>query len=158
MEKSLNKVPICYKALNISYDSTIYYSMPHQDNTNNEDKDNFVNYRLNKLEEVVTSLVQNLATLKDIVVRWDSKMGESGWPLKCALHQERMDNLHKNFEELRNEQKVMKTEIQEMKSVIWKASGALIVLSIVVQLLGPLVMEKMFGSSQQPNIEYVQPK
>jgi hypothetical protein len=127
--------------------------MSHSDNE--KDKDDFVNFRLSKLEEAVTALVQNLNTLKDIVVRWDSKISDGNWPPKCALHHERQEQVNKRMDAQEVKMENMNKEIIELKSIIWKASGALIVLSIVVQLLGPVVIQKVF-SDNKPTIELIE--
>lgn len=130
--------------------------MPNHDNEN--DKGSFFEYRLGKLEESFATLSANLNTLKEIFLKWDAKMNENGWPLQCGLHNERMANIHKRLDDHQEEIKSVKTDVAEIKSIVYKASGILIVLSVAVQLLGPILLDKVFGHSQQPTIEYVQPK
>ena len=119
-----------------------------------EDK-NLIEYRVTKLEEAVTQLVNSLNILKEIVVKWDSKVGNADWPGKCMLHDERMSNINNEMSEIKEEQKSIKTEIDGMKKVMWKASGALVILSFIAQLLGPIVVNKVFGSTSEPKIEIV---
>lgn len=117
----------------------------------NPDKENIIDFRLSKLEEAVTQLINNLTTLKDIMARWDARIGDGNKLLQCDLHQERMTNLINRMNKIESDVDIrttkVETEVDNLKSIIWKASGALIVLSVIVQLFGPFVMDRVFGSN-----------
>jgi hypothetical protein len=121
---------------------------------NNNDKE-LIEYRVTKLEEAVTQLVNSLNVLKEICVRWDNKIGNGDWIGKSLLTDEKLININAEMSEIKEEQKTMKTEIKDLNTVVWKASGALIVLSIVVQLAGPMMIEKIFGHNNAQRIELV---
>lgn len=131
--------------------------MSNQDNKNKEE---IVDYRLAKLEEAVTLLIQNLSTLKDIVVKWDAKISEAGWPVQ--LTQERLSVIQEKINKMNEDNVTYRNRIDEElannKKFMYQISGALIVLSLIAQLFGPILIDKAFGHSQQATIEYVQPK
>lgn len=129
-------------------------------NQENKNKDEIVDYRLTKLEEAVTHVIQNLSTLKDIVVKWDAKISEAGWPVQ--LTQERLSVIQEKLNKMNEDNVTYRNRIDEElsnnKKFMYEISGALIVLSLIAQLFGPVLIDKAFGHSQQPTVEYVQPK
>lgn len=122
---------------------------------NNNNEKELIEYRVTKLEEAVTQLVNSLNVLKDIVVKWDSRVGSADWIGKSMLTDEKLININNEIVEIKEQHKVMKDELDGMKKVMWKASGALVILSFVAQLLGPIVVNKVFGSTSEPKIEIV---
>ena len=93
--------------------------------------ESLIEFRLSKLEEAVASL----STLKDIVLKWDARFSESGnFPLQCNLHRERMEQFDKRLETVEN-------NVEELKGFMYKMTGALVVISIAIQLVGPLVLD-----------------
>jgi hypothetical protein len=112
------------------------------------DKENLTEYRLNKLETTLTELVSNLSILRDIVLKWDARIGEGHWPLKCNSHADKIEEINRRVTK-------MEDDMDEMKKFFHKAFGALVVISIVIQLTGPLLMEKVFGNNK-PVIELIE--
>lgn len=115
-------------------------------------------YRIEKLEEAV----QKLTALSDVIVRWDAKFTSQGTFMNCVVHQNRMDSYEKKLDEiykitvertkgyLEIEQhdiaiKAVQEEVSELKSYMNKAIGALVIISIVIQLLGPVAVDWVKG-------------
>ncbi len=126
-------------------------------------RDNLIEYRLDKLEEAVTKL----SSLSDIVLRWDARLQQSGGIFQCSVHAARMDEIEKRMLELskitsertrsvllveEHESKIVEVQndIKEIKKFMYKAAGAFIVISIIVQLIGPSIVEKLTGISTRP--------
>jgi hypothetical protein len=109
-------------------------------------------YRVERLEDAMVKL----SDLTIIVTRWDERFREQGGLMQCNLHALRMEELDKKLSEvgkimvertkaiiLVEEHEVKLKDIEvEMKSLrayTNKAVGALVVLSIVIQALGPIL-------------------
>jgi glutathionylspermidine synthase len=110
----------------------------HEEKTEAE---NLVNYRLDRLEEAITSLT----VLKDIVARWDVRFGNTDF-LQCPLHNERMIHLSKRMD-------VAETDIGQLKKFVYKATGALVIISIIVQLLVPVILEHLKTDVNRTQVE-----
>lgn len=119
-----------------------------------EPKENLVEYRLRKLEDAVSSLVE----LKEVVLRWDARFQAAGNFLNCPLHQQRMDNLEKAVEEQKKETAAVKEEVSKIKKFVYTINGGLVVISIIIQLAGPMLLDKISGKPQPDNaIHYIVP-
>lgn len=95
---------------------------------NNNEHENLVEFRLKKVEDAVDSL----DIIKDTVLKWDTRFTNSGM-MQCPVHQMRM-------EQLENRMNKFEEDMREIKAFMYKAIGALVALSIVVQLIGPEVV------------------
>ena len=106
-----------------------------------ESKIGLIEYKIEKLEEAIDSI----ALIKNMVLRWDSRFGQdnNNEYFQCPVHNERM----KSFETRIH---VMETSIEELKKFVYKATGALVVISIVIQLSFPLMIGKK--SNENSNI------
>jgi hypothetical protein len=114
----------------------------------NTEKETLLEYRLDKLEKGFEQLVGTLTELKTIVMKWDARIGEGHWPLKCSAHAEKIEEIARRVTK-------MEDDMDEMKKFVHKACGALIIISVVIQLTGPLLMEKVFGNTK-PVIELIE--
>lgn len=122
-----------------------------------EDHNSVVVYRLEKLEEAV----MKLSTLSDVVTRWDERFSQQGGLIQCNLHAARMGDIEKQLtrvaaiiaertkaillvEEHELKIKDMQKEIETIKTFVNRALGALVLLSIIVQLFGPYLRDYLF--------------
>lgn len=109
--------------------------------TEEKEKEDLVSYRLDRLEEAITSLT----VLKDIVARWDTRFSGIDF-LQCPLHNERLINVTKRVD-------TMEQDIAQIKKFIYKATGALVIISIVVQLLVPVILEHLKSHDNATQVE-----
>jgi len=129
---------------------------------------NVINYRLDKLEEAVAKLSQ----LSDVVLRWDARFNAQGGLMQCGIHAVRMDAFDKRLEEIyklsidrtkgyllieEHEVKIktFDLEVDSLKSYMNRAIGALVIISIFIQLAGPIVMDH-FRSHNNSNVSNVE--
>ena len=138
-----------------------------QENKDIQDN-NVINYRLDKLEEAVAKLSQ----LSDVVLRWDARFNAQGGLMQCGIHAVRMDAFDKRLEEIyklsidrtkgyllieEHEVKIktFDLEVDSLKSYMNRAIGALVIISIFIQLAGPIVMDH-FRSHNNSNVSNVE--
>jgi hypothetical protein len=117
--------------------------MPQKEYGDQNERNNISEYRLTKLEEAVASLSE----LKNVVLRWDAKFSGVN-PFNCQIHQEKIDTLNRRME-------MAEKNIDELKKFMYKAAGALIIISIVVQLIGPIILNYI-KPPQPQKVEYIQ--
>ena len=100
-----------------------------------QDKNTLIEYRLTKLEEGITAL----NTMKDVVVRWDTRFSQNEDFLQCSIHKLKMQQ----FEiELKNMSGIV-TELDRFK---WKAVGVLSVVMLFTQIFGTTIVQKFLKS------------
>lgn len=118
--------------------------------SNEHHKEDLTEFRLQKLEEAVSAL----STLKDIVTRWDVRFSANEGFLQCPVHKIKMEEFEKRMNKVEE-------DMGKMKKFVYQATGALVIISIIVQLLGPMLIEKMKESSlrnNNPTVEMVVPR
>ena len=125
-----------------------------QENKNEISDNTVVTYRLDRLEEAVSKLSQ----LSEVVLRWDARFQAQGGLMQCGVHAVRMDAFDKRLEEIykisidrtkgyllieEHEAKIatFNRELDSLKAYMNKAVGALVIISILIQLAGPIVIE-----------------
>lgn len=106
----------------------------------NEDKLTLFEYRLTHLEEALKSI----KTIEDTIIRWDTVFSQRG-NMDCNLHAERLRVLDGRVS-------TMETDINGLKKFVYKASGALVVISIIIQLTMPVIIDKFSGKHEQPAV------
>jgi len=139
-----------------------------QENKTEINDNNVINYRLDKLEEAVATL----SRLSEVVLRWDARFTAQGGLMQCGIHAVRMDAFDKRLEEIykisidrtkgyllieEHEVKI-KTfdhEVDCLKSYMNKAIGALVIISLLIQLAGPVMMDR-FRHNDPPVITQVE--
>jgi hypothetical protein len=131
--------------------------------TQENNEQNVVNFRLDRLEEAVAKL----STLSEVIIRWDAKFAAQGTFLNCSVHTSRMIEFEKRLEEiykitvdrtkgyLEIEQhdiklKAVEEEISAMRAFMNRAIGAMVILSIIVQLFGPVAVDYVRGTNTPP--------
>ena len=125
---------------------------------------NVINYRLDKLEEDVSKLSQ----LSDIVIRWDSRFQQQGGLMQCGIHAVRMDAFDKRLEEIykisidrtkgyllieEHEAKIatFNKELDSLKAYMNKAIGALVIVSVIIQLAAPVIVDHFHADNNDNN-------
>lgn len=108
---------------------------------NDENKNKLMEYRITKVEEAVA----RLSVLSEVIVRWDSKFASSDLFINLPVYVNRLDNCEKKIEKFA-------TDMDEMKKFLYKITGAFIVISIIFQLVGPILVEKLRDTPSQPPI------
>ena len=99
----------------------------------NEQHNELIEFRLAKLEEAISSL----SVIKDTVLKWDSKFTSSDANfLQCPLHAERLTRLDGRLSSV-------EIGMDKLKSWNNKSMGALIIISILIQILGPIVANSL---------------
>ena len=107
--------------------------------TDNIDKTVLIDYRLGKIEEAITSL----NAIKDIVLRWDTNFAQLGASLfSIPVQIERLTVVEKKVGSI-------ETTMEQLKKFMYKSIGAIAVLSIVIQLLAPMAIDRLKG--EKPN-------
>lgn len=130
------------------------------------EENNVVNFRLDRLELAV----EKLSALADVVTRWDAKFASQGTFMNCTVHQARMESYEKKLDEiykitldrtkgyLEIEQheiaiKAAQEEIGAMKSFMNRAIGAMVILSIIIQLVGPVAVDYIKGHTHPVQVQ-----
>ena len=93
-----------------------------------DDNNNLTEFRLEKLELAIEKIADALSKLKDIIAK---------------------------YENLEEKIKNMETELSELKAFFYKATGALIVISFIIQLVSPVILDK-FMHPAPAQIEFIQ--
>jgi len=131
------------------------------------EENKMVNYRLDKLEEAILKL----SSLADLVSRWDALFQQQGGVMNCQLHQRRMDIVEKKLEivealvkstdkivvqvdQHKDKFVVVEADVADLKRFVYKMTGALVVISIAIQLLGPLTIEHFTKHGTQSPAPY----
>jgi hypothetical protein len=96
---------------------------------NKHEEIQLLDYRVGQLE----SAVKDFALIKEKVLGWDARFGNSVY-LQCPVHSERMNSLSERMEKAEN-------SIEGCNKFMYKAIGALVVISIIIQLVGPLALD-----------------
>lgn len=97
--------------------------------------DSLVKYRLTKLEEAVTKL----ASLSDVIVKWDALFSSQGNPFELAEKRTKSDAVISE-----HERKISNliTENEVLKKFAYKAIGAFAVISLIIQISVPYFLKK----------------
>lgn len=93
-----------------------------------DNNNNLTDFRLTKLEEAIEKIADALIKLKDIIAK---------------------------YENLEEKIKNMETELNDLKKFFYKSVGALVVISFIIQLLAPVVLDKVLHPASA-QIEYIQ--
>jgi predicted RNase H-like nuclease (RuvC/YqgF family) len=117
----------------------------------NKHKEELVDYRLDKLERGFEQIANILTELKNIVVRWDERFDKANFsPLTCQMHSEKIL-------QFTNKLNAIEKDVDELKAYLHKTIGALVIISIVFQLVGPIIVDKLHGeSTSKQHIEKVE--
>jgi hypothetical protein len=126
--------------MNNVIDTTIYKNNIMANN-NNTEKDNLVEYRLDKLEAGFTEIAKTLTELKNVVLRMEERFSNSNFsPINCSMHSQKIDQYAVRLD-------AVEKEVSEIKTYMQRAIGALIVISLIIQLVGPVIADNLhFGN------------
>lgn len=109
-------------------------------NTNNTDKDNLIEYRLDRLEAGFEEIAKTLTELKNAILRWEERFSNANFsPITCQMHSQKIEHFTNR---LNNVEK----EVSEIKQYMQRAIGALVIISFIIQLAGPVITDNLhFG-------------
>ena len=102
-----------------------------------QENSTLIEYRLTKLEEGITAL----NTMKDVVVRWDTRFSQNDDFLQCSIHKLRM-------QQFETELKSMSTIVTELDQFKWKAVGVLSVVMLFTQIFGTTIVQKFLKAPE----------
>lgn len=93
-------------------------------------KENLVNYRLDKIEVALESLQD----LVKIVQKWDVLFSSNNWFKSYPVVEEKVLVLETDVKDI-------KQDVETMKKFMWRAGGAFCVISLIIQLIVPYWLE-----------------
>jgi hypothetical protein len=99
--------------------------------------DTLTEYQVTELKEDFANMKQDLKEIKDTVTSIDAKF--IGLP--CTMHSMRQDAVEKRLDQL-------EPELEATKSYMNKVAGALLVISLLIQLLGPVLLGVVFPTDK----------
>lgn len=122
------------------------YRVSKLEHENTSNKNALLDYRVSKLEEVV----EKLGALSDVIIRWDSLLSSQGNLFELA--KERNKDAATIVE---HETKIveLQKEMKGLQKFMYKAAGALIIISLAMQILIPVIIDKVAQSGHSNEIK-----
>lgn len=111
------------------------YRVTKLEDENTSNKNALIDYRVSKLEEAVGKL----SVLSDVIIRWDALLSSQGNLFDIAEQRNKQAII---LEEHDIKIKDIKDELKGLQKFMYKCTGALIIISIIIQLFGPIIIKK----------------
>lgn len=101
----------------------------NQNKTMSNDEE-FINYRLDKLEKSIDAIITSLS------------------PVQFTLQNEKINTLSVRMEK-------MESAVDEIKSFMFKAIGALTIISLIIQLVAPILIDA-YKNKDKHTVEFIE--
>lgn len=109
------------------------WSKQHMGNENG-----IISYKVEELREDVSSMKQDIKEIKDGVANINAKF--IGLP--CAVHSEKQAQIEKRLDKL-------EPTVEESKTYVNRLAGALVVITLIIQLVGPIALGVLFPAKEK---------
>ena len=109
--------------------------------------DEVVLFRLNQLEQRVTTIQTDVADMKETLLFLRARFGDDPAMFQCAVHQEKMNNLGQKIVGIEQSQGELGKEVENIKKFIWRTTGGLAIVMIALQLIVAPIVVKAINAS-----------